>query len=203
MGASFAELIEERKALIDKSIRELLNTKAFLEQKSQKLSLSLTAKEGEIETVMLPEQRILLSDPITGAYDDSDFAVAGDFSLRLKSIFGLYDNFGSRISVEKISAGNYTDYNCFFAYGREDTEVFDAVRPAGMYLRAFCLGGWKKLEKTYQNICTFAEENQMELVGYSYEEGLNEMSLQSRDDYITMITVGCRKNVPKEAVHTE
>ena len=62
------------------------------------LSLSLTAKEGEIETVMLPEQRILLSDPITGAYDDSDFAVAGDFSLRLKSIFGLYDNFGSRIS---------------------------------------------------------------------------------------------------------
>ena len=203
LGASFAELIEERKALIDKSIRELLNTKAFLEQKSQKLSLSLTAKEGEIETVMLPEQRILLSDPITGAYDDSDFAVAGDFSLRLKSIFGLYDNFGSRISVEKISAGTYTDYNCFFAYGREDTEVFDAVRPAGMYLRAFCLGGWKKLEKVYQNICTFAEENQMELVGYSYEEGLNEMSLQNRDDYITMITVGCRKNVPKEAVHTE
>lgn len=151
LGASFAELIEERKALIDKSIRELLNTKAFLEQKSQKLSLSLTAKEGEIETVMLPEQRILLSDPITGAYDDSDFAVAGDFSLRLKSIFGLYDNFGSRISVEKISAGNYTDYNCFFAYGREDTEVFDAVRPAGMYLRAFCLGGWKswrRLTKT-------------------------------------------------------
>ena len=33
----------------------------------------------------------------------------------------------------------------------------------------------------------------MELVGYSYEEGLNEMSLQSRDDYITMITVGTKK----------
>ncbi|MFR8664385.1 MAG: MerR family transcriptional regulator [Ruthenibacterium sp.] len=192
-GAFFAALIEERKALIDKSIRELLNTKAFLEQKSKKLSLSLTAKEGEIETVTLPEQRILLSAPITGAYDDDDFAVAGDFSLRLKSIFGLYDNFGSRISVDKISAGNYTDYDCFFAYGREDTEVYDAVRPAGMYLRAFCLGGWKKLENIYQNICTFAEENQMELVGYSYEEGLNEMSLQSCDDYITMITVGTKK----------
>ncbi len=192
-GAFFAELIEERKALIDKSIRELLNTKAFLEQKSKKLSLSLTAKEGEIETVTLPEQRILLSAPITGAYDDGDFAVAGDFSLRLKSIFGLYDNFGSRILTEKILAGNYHDYDCFYAYGREDIEIYDAVRPAGMYLRAFCLGGWKKLEKVYQNICTFAEENQMELVGYSYEEGLNEMSLQSRDDYITMITVGTKK----------
>lgn len=42
----------------------------------------------------------------------------------------------------------------------------------------------------------------MELVGYSYEEGLNEMSLQSRDDYITMITVGCQKIAPKGTVHT-
>ena len=79
-GASFAELIEERKALIDKSIRELLNTKAFLEQKSQKLlSLSLAAKERGIEATTLPEQRISLSAPITRAYDDDDFAVAGDF----------------------------------------------------------------------------------------------------------------------------
>ena len=37
----------------------------------------------------------------------------------------------------------------------------------------------------------------MELVGYSYKERLNEASLQSRDDYITMLTVGCRKIAPK------
>lgn len=78
-GASFADLISEKKQLIDKSIRELLNTKIFLEQKSDKLSLSLTAKDGEIEIITLPEQRILLSNPITGAYDDDDFAVAGEF----------------------------------------------------------------------------------------------------------------------------
>ena len=59
--------------------------------------------------------------------------------MRLKSIFGLYDNFGSRISVEKVSAGNYIYYDCFFAYGSEDTEVHDAVRPTGTYLRASCL----------------------------------------------------------------
>ncbi len=195
--SSFAELIEERKSLIDKSIQKLLNTKSFLEQKSQKLSLSLAARDGEIKAVLLPEQRILLSAPITGAYDVDDFAVAGDFSLRLKSIFGLYDNFGSRISVENILAENYTDYDRFFAYGREDIAFYDTVRPAGTYLRAFCLGGWKKLEKIYRNLCTFAEENEMELVGYSYEEGLNEMSLQSSDDYITMITVGCQKKQPQ------
>lgn len=190
---SFAELIAEKKQLIDKSIQELLNTKVFLEQKSNKLSLSLTAKEGDIEIITLPEQRILLSNPITGAYDDEDFAVAGDFSLRLKSIFGLYDNFGSRISTEQILNGNYQNYDCFFAYGREDLDIYDTIRPAGTYLRTFCVGGWDKLETMYRNIIRFAEENQMELIGYACEEGLNEMSLQGRDDYITMITIGCKR----------
>ena len=193
-GTSFADLITEKKRFIDKSIQELLHTKTFLEEKANKLSLSLKAREGEIEIVTLPEQRILLSAPITGVYDDDDFAVAGDFSLRLKSIFGLYDNFGSRISTEQILNGNYHGYDCFFAYGRENVEIYDTVRPAGTYLRAFCVGGWDKLKTVYRNILDFAEENQMELVGYSYEEGLNEMSLQSRDDYITMITVGSQKN---------
>lgn len=192
-GDSFADLISEKKQLIDKSIQELLNTKAFLEQKSNKLSLSLTAKDGEIEIITLPEQRILLSNPITGAYDDDDFAVAGDFSLRLKSIFGLYDNFGSRIAADQIINGNYHDYDCFFAYVRKDIEVYDTVRPAGTYLRTFCVGDWDKLEKVYRNIIKFADENQIDLFGYAYEEGLNEMSLQHRDDYITMITVGCMR----------
>lgn len=192
-GTSFADLIAEKKQLIDKSIQELLNTKTFLEQKSNKLSLSLAARDGEIEIITLPEQRILLSESITGAYDGDDFAVAGDFSLRLKSIFGLYDNFGSRIMVGQILNGNYHAYDCFFAYGREDIEIYDTVRPAGTYLRAFCIGGWDKLETVYRNIIRFAEKNQMELLGYAYEEGLNEMSLQDRDDYITMITVYCKK----------
>lgn len=192
-SSSFANLISEKKKLIDKSIHELLNTKSFLEQKSDKLTLSLTAQQGKIDIVTLPKQRILLSNSITGVYDDNDFAVAADFSLRLKSIFGLYDNFGSRISINHVLKGNYNDYDCFFAYGRADVELYDEIRPEGTYLRAFCIGGWDKLRKTYDIICSFAEKNHLELFGYAYEEGLNEMSLQNREDYITMITVGVKQ----------
>ena len=90
-SSSFANLISEKKKLIDmleidKSIHELLNTKSFLEQKSDKLALSLTAQQGKIDIVTLPKQRILLSTPITGVYDDNDFAVAADFSLRCRII---------------------------------------------------------------------------------------------------------------------
>lgn len=191
-GPSLEELICEKKSVIDKSIQELLKAKAFLELKSNQLALGLTARHGKVERIMLPEQRILLSSPISGAYEEEDFMVAADFSLRLKSLFGLYDNFGSRISAEHILKREYNNYDCFFAYARENTQVYDVVRPGGAYLRAFCIGGgWEKLREVYGQICSFAEENHLTLSGYAYEEGLNELSLQKREDYITMITVGC------------
>ena len=189
-GASFAQLLAEKKRIIDDSIRDLLNIKTFLEQKSNKLSMSLTAEYGKIERITLPERRILLSSPMTGAYDDDDFAVAGAFSMRLKSIFGLYDNFGSRISAERILSGDYDSYDRFFAYGRPDIEMYDEIRPAGTYLRIFSIGGWDKLRGVYGTICAFAKDYDLALTGYAYEEGLNEMSVQGSDDYITMITVG-------------
>ena len=102
-GASFEELISDKKQLIDRSIQELLHIKSFLERKSDKLAMGLSAVHGKVDVVSLPRQPLLLSAPITGAYDHGDFAVAADFSLRLKSIFGLYDNFGSRIPVQRIS----------------------------------------------------------------------------------------------------
>lgn len=189
-GASFAELLSEKKQIIDDSIRELLNIKTFLERKSDKLSMSLTAEYGKIERIMLPEQRILLSASMTGAYDDDDFAVAGAFSMRLRSVFGLYDNFGSRISAERILDGDYDSYDRFFAYGRPDIEMYDEIRPAGTYLRIFSIGGWDKLCGVYGALCSYAAEHHLELCGYAYEEGLNEMSVQGSEDYITMITVG-------------
>lgn len=39
---------------------------------------------GKIEEIQLPAQRILHSSPITGNYDDHDFLIAAEFSLRLE-----------------------------------------------------------------------------------------------------------------------
>lgn len=157
-NVSFTDMISEKKDLIDKSVRELLNIKSFLENKSNKLSLSLTAEHGKIDTVTLTEQKVLLSNPIKGSYDSDDFAVAGEFALRLKSVFGLYDNFGSRIPINHILKGDYSGYDCFFAYGRQDTDVYDTIMPDGTYLRTFCFGRWDRLEQVYRTVCDYAEK---------------------------------------------
>lgn len=197
---SFAKILTDKKRLIDQSIEQLMEAKDFLQQKLDKLELGLSAEHGKIELVHLPERRILLSEPITGIYDEVDFAVVSEFSMRLKKLFGLYDNFGSRISSEHIMEQEFQKYDAFFAYGREDIDEYEEMRPAGDYLRTFCIGGWDKLKDVYQMIMAYAKERGLILQGYAYEEGLNEMSLRRGDDYITMITVAVRK---KSSGYTE
>ncbi len=193
-GESFEKLVMERKALLDRSLRHLLEVKQFLQNKSEKLTLGLKARHGEIERITLPEQKLLLSAPISGCYDEEDFSVAADFSKRLKSLFGLYDNFGSRIAADCIQKQAYSQYDCFVMLGGEEDGYWDEIRPGGTFLRTFCIGRWDTIPEIYQKICRYAAENHLELYGYAYEEGLNEMSLKNREDYITMITVPYREH---------
>lgn len=190
---SFTKILTDKKRLINQSIEQLMEAKDFLQQKLDKLDLGLIAEHGKIERLHLPDRRILLSAPITGAYNEEDFAVLTEFSFRLKKLFGLYDNFGSRIASENIRKGEFQRYDSFFAYGRNDVEEYDEIRSEGEYLRTFCIGGWDKLKDVYQMLMAYAKEHGLVLCDYAYEEGLNEMSLQSGGDYITMITVAVQR----------
>lgn len=187
----FAQMVAEKKKLIDESIEQLLTAKTFLQQKSDKLEMSMEAEHGKVEQVWMPERRILLSGPITGSYDDVDFSVAAEFSLRLKKLFGLYDNFGSRISVDNIQKNDFEHYDAFYAYGRENVPVFDELLPEGKYIRAFSIGSWDGLREVYERILAYTGEHGLTLRGYAYEEGLNEMFIQKIEDYIVMIMIRC------------
>lgn len=108
-----------------------------------------------------------------------------------EKLFHLYDNFGSCISIEDIQKNSFNSYHSFFAYCPQTSDVYDEILPAGTYLRAFCIGDWGKLPEIYRSILYYARKHNLTLTGYAYEEGLNEMSIKDRSDYITMITIKC------------
>ena len=84
---SFSRIMEKRKLWIEESIQQLLSEQSFLEQKAERLKIAMNAKHGSIQLCSLPQQKILISSAITGKYDEADFSVAADFSLRLNFIF--------------------------------------------------------------------------------------------------------------------
>lgn len=191
---SFSQIMEKKKKLIDESIKQLLSAQSFLEQKAERLKLGMQSEDGGIELCTLPQRKIVLSSPISGKYDEKDFSIAAEFSLRLKKLFHLYDSFGSRISVKDIQQNHFERYTSFFAYCPHTSEIYDEILPAGKYLRAFCIGNWGKLPDIYRKILSYASEHNLELTGYAYEEGLNEMTLNTQNDYITMITIPVSEN---------
>ena len=189
---SFSHMIEKRKQLIEESINQLLSAKAFLDKKEKQLRLGIKAQCSTIESCMLPERKIVRSSPISGRYDEEDFSVAAEFSLRLKKLFHLYDSFGSRISVDRIKNNEFDSYDSFFAYCPNTAEAYDEILPAGKYLQAFCVGEWEKLSEVYRSILLYAEDHGLTLTGFAYKEGLNEMAIKAESDYVTMITIQCR-----------
>lgn len=187
---SFGQMIQQRQAEIDRTIQELEQARAFLAHKADKLSLSTRAVHGQVEEVTLPPLPLLLSDPITGRYDDDDFAAAAAFSLRLKERFGLYDNFGSRISAQNLMDGHLDRYDRFFC-GLPLGQPRDGLRPGGLCLRACCIGPWDRLPEVYAELLRYAQAHDLTPCDYAYEEGLNEMCLQDVSDYVTLITLPC------------
>lgn len=93
--------------------------------------------------------------------------------------------------MEQIEKKCFHRYDSFFAYCPHGSKTYDVVLPAGSYLRAYCIGRWEQLPAIYQSILSYARAHQLTLTGYAYEEGLNEMSIKDKNDYITMITVKC------------
>lgn len=156
-------------------------------------ALERSIHPGKIELVTLPVQGLLLSAPIRGDYQDLDFAAASEFSQRLRERFGLYDNFGSRIAVENLRQGRGDEYDRFFAKTELENGIVDEVRPEGLYLQVFIRGSWEQLREGYRALFEEAERRGLELIGYAYEEGINEISLHSPEEYLTLIQIQCRE----------
>lgn len=198
---SFEEMLARKKQLIDDSIKQLLSIQTFLNGKADRIQLGLQAKHGDISLITQPERKIIVSESILGMGADDASSVAAKFTLRLKKLFSLYDSFGSRISVDTLRKQRFDCYDRYFAYCPAYAENWDEIIPAGTYLQAFCIGSWDKLPQVYQHILQYADEHNLELSGYAYEEGLNEMSLSNMgvenishmDDYITRITIAIKE----------
>ena len=61
--------------------------------------------------------------------------------------------------------------------------------PAGVYLRAFCIGNWDRLPARYEAILRYAEQHHLQFSGYAYEIGINELVIDRIEDYITKIEI--------------
>lgn len=188
----FKLIVESKTQEIDKSIKRLKEIKKLLKTKHQALTLCENLNLSELDIIECEEEYLLLSQSITGSYDDKDFAILLEHMQELRGYRLFNKNFGTMISIEKVRNMNFDEYDYFFTkVAKDNTQQKLLVKPSGRYIRGFCKGDWDKLEDVYKSMIEFADEQSLTLCGYAYEEGINELMINDMDEYITQIMIRC------------
>lgn len=188
---AFLEIIERKTMEIEHGIKRLKNIKSTLHEKKEQLLLCNHLDFDKIEIVTCKEEYLLLSDAITGAFDDKDLAILLEHTHHLEELSLSKRSYGSMISMEKVKLLQFDEYDCFFSkLPKKAPHLF--LKPAGTYLLTYCKGYWDNLPATYERILHYAKKHHLTLDGYAYEEGMNEIAIQDIENYITRIMISCK-----------
>lgn len=189
---SFKKILTSKTKEIDESINRLRQLKKLLTAKEQMLHLADHSEVTKIELVDCSEELLVRGPSLSGVADEDYMGILLADSKTMRDSRFFNKTYGAMIASEKLLAHHFDDYDCFFTKvdkKPKDLQVF--IKPAGRYIQAFCKGNWDRLPETYAQILKFSEKQGLTLTGYSYEVGINEMVINTIDDYITHILVQC------------
>lgn len=112
----------------------------------------------------------------------------------------LHDaSYGSMLPVEYLYRGRSSEYTAIYIempYPISKKGLH--LQPAGTYLQAFYRGPWEGMPEKYEEILRYAENEGLTLWGHSYETGINELVIDSMEDYITRIQIPVKRNMEND-----
>ena len=192
----FKEIADVKIKEIDREIRTLNRRREVLEDKLNKLNkCDEVRKKNSIKVIDCEEQKFFFT-PFKFEDDDLKQLIAD-----IKDVWTVDEyckGIGSFVSVDKIKRGEFEEYDGLFIEMLEDMESKNTkntiIKPKGKYICAYHMGDWDTLPNFYGEIVKYAEENNLTLVGYSFEIGMNDFAISDMEDYITQIMIRVEEN---------
>lgn len=187
------KMLSDKSLEIDKKIKQLKQIKNALESKISNLALVRTSDLNKIEVVSCKPEFLFLvpidNDNIIDVADIGERVSVGKAG-EVSRIFNT--SYGSMIPVKALMQGNFEDYSHYFVKVQNIKDKKGIFKKnGGEYIRAYSVGEWEKLPKAYERILKFAQEKRIKLSHYSYEQGINEMAINSMSKYVTEIMIKC------------
>lgn len=189
-AASLEMLLSEKIEEVDNTIAHLKAVKQTLMKRQQDMNTLAHMDLSEI-SIVEKEKCYLATVPVM-AEDSFEKSIEQVIEEAKKyQVHHLHDtSYGSMISVESLYSGNFAEYaSLFIELPNPDKKKGLQIQPKGKYVRAFCQGSWDKIPARYEAILAYAKTHDLQLCGYAYEMGINEMVIDSMEDYITKIEI--------------
>lgn len=189
----FKEIAEVKIKEIDQEIKLLNRRKEVLDDKLQKLNkCDEVRKKNNIKVVECEEEKFFYT-PFK--FEDDDLKQLISHIKDVWTVDEYCKGIGSFVSVEKIQRGEFEEYDGLFIEMLDDIDSDKTIiKPKGKYICAYHMGDWDTLPDFYGKIVKYAEENNLTLVGYSFEIGMNDFAISDMKDYITQIMIRVEEN---------
>ena len=189
----FKEIADVKIKEIDQEIRTLNRRREVLEDKLKKLNkCDDVRKKNSVKVIECEEQKFFYT-PFK--FEDDDLKQLISHIKDVWTVDEYCKGIGSFVSVEKIQRGEFEEYDGLFIEMLDDIDSDNMIiKPKGKYICAYHMGDWDTLPDFYGEIVKYAEENNLTLVGYSFEIGMNDFAISDMKDYITQIMIRVEEN---------
>lgn len=186
LEALFSDQLEE----LRKTMQHLKMLQRTLDRKRRDMETLNHLNLSEIRIITKSEPRYLGLVDIsqTSSFEEMlDQAIVG---ARKYQLHHLYDvSYGLMLPAESIYRGENNYATLYLELPLQMRDQALHIQPTGKYLRAFCKGGWDRLAIRHQEILAYAKEHALTFYDFAYEKGINELVIDSFDDYIMQIEV--------------
>lgn len=194
-SGSLQHILQKKTAEIDDTIKRLKQLKLLLEKKETQIVFSEKVVLDQIELVTIQKESIFLSSKFANDHEEDYLEILTKHMQEVKNHRLFNQRYGTMLSIEKIREENFDVYDYYYSIVEEkqkNEHIF--LKPAGKYIQLFSKGNWEQLPSVYKKIKKFAKDNGLKLIGYAYEEGINEMAISDLNDYITQILIRYETN---------
>lgn len=184
---SFLKIADSKVKEIDVEIQKLIATKGILKAKKDNLALCKNLQEQAIRIEDQPSESILIT-PYNFAEDN--IAEIFDYLKNTWSIEQIRMGIGGFISLDKVINEDFEKYDGLYTLALSGSSSAKKItKPKGKYLCGYQKGTWDKLPCMYKKMIDYAKQNNLTLVGYAYEMGLNEFAISDLTEYVTKIMI--------------
>lgn len=190
-ASALETLLADKVKELDDTISHLRSLRAIMNEKKQNMTTIRNIDISEISIVEKPEVHCFVTVPTshgTPFEEEIEMVVEETKKYQLRRLHDA--SYGAILSVENLYCGNFNSYLALyielpFPMHRKGLHI----QPKGKYLRAFCKGDWDNLPGRYMEILAYAKEHNLRFCGFAYEKGINELVIDTLDDYITQIEI--------------
>lgn len=190
-ASSLETLLADKVRELDDTISHLKALRASMNETRWNMSALRNLDLSEVSIVEKTETHYLVTVPTSQGIpfeQEVERVVAEAKKYQLKRLHDA--SYGSILPVEDLYCGHYHNYSALYMELPFPTHRKGLhIQPKGTYLRAFCKGSWDKLPGRYMEILTYAKENRLQFYGFAYEKGINELVIDTFDDYIAQIEI--------------